>query len=165
MKSKKQSIFIKNFIFAIDAVMKTVSVLGNIISLGFIFIFLLFIKQFIFALEFAAVIAVVMIICYLIKILFKTKRPDYREKKDLTIFEKIDLSSFPSVHAARMTSLPVIVYLFFNDALLAIFLLILLIFVIFSRLYLKRHYFRDIIGGILIGVVVSVIVHFVFFAV
>jgi len=99
----------------------------------------------------------VMGVVYLIKWLFPTKRPDHGSRKARYFWQKVDLSSFPSAHAARAAGL-LVVMVFARDALLSFFSFVFLLLVSWSRVVLKRHYWRDILGGVVIGVLLGVIV-------
>ena len=82
---------------------------------------------------------------------FNSNPEEFKNKIKSSLIEKIDSSSFPSMHAARATVLSLFAYfnLQFN---LFIFILILSLIILYSRIYLKKHYFRDILAGILIGI-------------
>ena len=72
--------------------------------------------------------------------------------------EKIDASSFPSIHAARITLLFVFfVKFFFKDLILISLSFMILVMVLSSRIYLKKHYFSDLLGGIFLGLFTSLI--------
>lgn len=92
------------------------------------------------------------IFCSLIKIVFPKKRPTGQTYKNL--IEKIDAGSFPSIHASRIT----IVYLtlFSNSESLAIKIAFICVIalVFFSRVKLKKHFWIDVLGGFVIGVLI-----------
>ena len=68
--------------------------------------------------------------------------------------EKIDASSFPSIHSARATFLFLFLFLFFIDSYVLLFLIFFLsIFVLYSRIYLMKHYWEDILGGVVLGAI------------
>lgn len=67
-------------------------------------------------------------------------------------WEKIDASSFPSRHSARTTFLLIFVASqYISNAFLIGFSFFLGLFVFYSRVYLDKHYFEDILGGIVLG--------------
>ena len=73
---------------------------------------------------------------------------------------RIDASSFPSWHAARIVFLAFIFSYFFksnaidnfNNYLTLLFIIIALL-VSYSRVYLKKHDWWDIIGGVILGII------------
>ena len=96
-----------------------------------------------------------------IKFCYKKKRPDFDPKAKLNYqwiikkFVEIDEQSFPSLHSARSAGLLVLLASYFQSVFLRIFLLVLTLLVCSARLWLKRHYLRDVIGGFVIGLIVS----------
>ena len=72
--------------------------------------------------------------------------------------EKLDASSFPSIHAARATFLFIILskFLFVGD-IYGAFLGFMLFLVFYSRVYLKKHYWIDVIVGGVVGWLVGII--------
>jgi len=94
-------------------------------------------------------------VCGVIKLLYPKNRPIPRPNK--RFFERYDAASFPSIHSARITVLAVMVNLFYHDILLLFIGAALVIFVGYSRIYLKCHYFKDVFGGIVIGAIIGVL--------
>ena len=129
---------------------RDITSLGNPFILLFVpFIFLGFGKPFWILL---GALAINEIIGSLIKIVFPKTRPN--GQKYTNIIEKIDAGSFPSLHSSRIT----VVYLtmFSNAEILvmqALFIFIILM-VMLSRVALKKHFFTDIIGGFVIGLII-----------
>ncbi len=89
------------------------------------------------------------IICGGIKLVFPTDRPVSRRRK--TIYEKWDAGSFPSVHAARIAALATAVNIQYTDLMLLGIGMLLTLGVSYSRVRLKHHFTKDVIGGIIIG--------------
>lgn len=94
------------------------------------------------------------IVASVIKIVFPKKRPTGQTYSNL--IEKIDAGSFPSLHASRIT----LVYftLLSNTDSLAIkaVCVLIVILVILSRIRLKKHYWTDVLGGFVIGLLIWV---------
>lgn len=76
-------------------------------------------------------------------------------KHHAQIYEKNDFvtfSSFPSFHATRIVALSWIMLSFFSYAIEIIFFSITLVLLVsLSRIILQRHYFTDIVGGLIFG--------------
>ncbi len=81
---------------------------------------------------------------------FKT-RPDKTKYKNY--FEKVDASSFPSAHTMRSVILVIILRNFMQDNLVFILLILISLGVSISRVYLKRHFLSDVIGGLILGII------------
>jgi undecaprenyl-diphosphatase len=89
-------------------------------------------------------------ITFVIRLFYFKPRPKRIGYKNY--LEKIDASSFPSVHAARAIFLCFSIILAFNlNWILNSFVILLAILVIYSRIYLLKHDIVDAIGGILLG--------------
>lgn len=93
-------------------------------------------------------LALLAVIVLGIKFLLRRPRP---EGEWGSIYRATDPHSFPSGHAARALML-VILSLQFGSALITILLLIWAVYVSYSRVALRLHYFSDIVAGGLIGV-------------
>ena len=109
--------------------------------------------NFSFAIKLIIALAATEAVCAIIKIAYPKQRPIPRPSRGL--LEKYDAGSFPSIHSARITALAVMVNSFYSDALLLSAGIALVIFVGYSRMYLRHHYFKDVIGGIVIGAIIS----------
>jgi len=96
----------------------------------------------------------------IIKIVFPKKRPTGQSYKN--ILEKIDAGSFPSLHTSRIT----IVYLslFASTTLLSLKIgfIIVIMLVGFSRIFLKKHYPVDVLGGLICGLLIFWLSRFFF---
>ncbi len=85
----------------------------------------------------------------LIKLLFHKPRPD--GQKYSNALEKIDAGSFPSLHSSRIALVYLtLAYLAPNLAFRLLFLGVIIV-VGYSRIFLKKHYLTDVIGGYLFG--------------
>jgi len=88
----------------------------------------------------------------IIKVVFPKTRPN--GQKYTTILEKIEAGSFPSLHSSRIT----IVYLtLFNYSSILMFKLTFLFIipiVMLSRINLKKHFYIDIFGGLIMGIII-----------
>lgn len=87
----------------------------------------------------------------LIKILFPKKRPNGQTYSNL--IEKIDAGSFPSLHSSRITLVYLSLFSFSSLVLMKVAFLLIIPIVMLSRVQLKKHFWTDIIGGFIIGVI------------
>ncbi len=92
------------------------------------------------------------VLCSGIKLLWHKPRPNGQEFNNK--FEKIDAGSFPSIHASRISfvylSLGYIQYMAGNLLLLPVFLTVIIV-VGYSRIFLKKHFFVDVMAGYCFG--------------
>jgi membrane-associated phospholipid phosphatase len=93
------------------------------------------------------------IVCSSIKFFWHKPRPDGQQFDNG--FEKIDAGSFPSIHSSRISfvylSLGYIQYQNGNEFLLPVFLTVIAV-VGYSRYFLKKHFFVDIMAGFCFGI-------------
>ncbi len=91
------------------------------------------------------------IIITLARIIYFKHRPKKREYTNF--IERIDASAFPSWHAARIIFLSLTLHTFFQNIGISIILTIVSILVCYSRIYLQKHDWIDLIAGIILGVI------------
>lgn len=102
-------------------------------------------------------------IIYPVTILFRTflfKNRPKRIKYDSYI-EKLDAASFPSLHATRTAFMAAILIKFFNDLVISILLIFLALAIAYSRIYLKKHDFKDVVGGVVLGILVYILINLI----
>ena len=76
-----------------------------------------------------------------------------------SFIDRLDASSFPSLHASRTAFLCAAFISYVNNATISVILILLAATVCYSRIYLKKHDFSDVSAGILLGVIVYYIVN------
>jgi undecaprenyl-diphosphatase len=99
------------------------------------------------------------IIAYLVRIFYFKHRPNKRTYQ--TLLEKIDASSFPSIHTARSFSFAVITGAQTNNYLLTALLAIAVI-IGYSRITLEYHHKSDVIAGAVLGIMLATLILFLF---
>jgi len=95
-------------------------------------------------------------VAVIIRLVYFKERP--KKRPTTTLLKRIDASSFPSVHAARAFFFAMAITRFYQEPTLGIILFILAIIVAFSRYRLHEHYASEVIGGVILGIVISYIV-------
>lgn len=92
---------------------------------------------------------ITLFIVVVIRLIYFKNRPLKQRYNNL--LEKIDASSFPSLHAARILFLTLTMANFFKQKNVTIVLLIIAALISYSRIYLKKHDWIDVIAGLILG--------------
>ena len=137
---------------AIDDSVRDFTGLGNIILLSMLFSFFIHGRTLALAIAF---LILTELLCSAIKLAFFRSRPVKMEYKNL--IEKVQSGSFPSAHSAAIIYFGLVIVNFTNSFLADIVAAFLIIFVGYSRHYLKKHFISDILGGYAIGFVMFVV--------
>ncbi len=95
------------------------------------------------------------IIISFIRIIYFKDRP--KKKKYNNIIEKIDASSFPSMHATRIIILALALINIYKNNIILTTIITITIIVGISRIYLKKHYIIDVIAGYILGLIIYLI--------
>lgn len=91
------------------------------------------------------------LVIVLIRTFYFKNRPNQQEYDNF--IDKIDASSFPSWHTAKIVFLVLVFSNFFqnNYPYFTLFLFLAALLVAYSRIYLKKHDWKDVLGGIILG--------------
>lgn len=138
-----------NFIFEI--IIRDISVLGSLVFYIFYMFFILFFLNLEIFLNLGISLFLSFIFIFIIRLFYFKDRP--KVQKYNNIFEKIDSSSFPSMHATRISILT-FSSLFLGNIFYFIFMFFLSIVVCYSRIYLKKHFLSDLIAGYILGIII-----------
>ena len=95
------------------------------------------------------------IICGAIKYIYPKQRPIPMPNR--TFVQKYFAGSFPSVHTARITAFSIAIVSAYANKTLILTAILIITSVGYSRIYLKKHYFIDVIAGFLIGALISIL--------
>lgn len=79
-------------------------------------------------------------------------KPRPKKEEYSNVLEKIDASAFPSLHAARIVFLAMLFSTHFANLYLTILFTAIAALVSYSRIYLLKHDWIDVGGGIVVGV-------------
>lgn len=104
-----------------------------------------------------------LILIYIATIIIKTFYLKNRPKKISysNYLERLDASSFPSLHASRTAFLGLALSKYFNNYNFTVIIIILALLIAYTRVYLKKHDFMDVSAGIILGVAVYFAVNFI----
>ena len=105
------------------------------------------------AIKLVLAVASTEIICGAVKYIYPKARPVPMPSK--TLIQKYFAGSFPSVHTARIAAFSATVILSAMDKTFILIGLLAIAGVGYSRIYLKKHYFIDVIAGFGIGAALS----------
>jgi membrane-associated phospholipid phosphatase len=150
--------FQSNFRNVLDIFFKQITELGSLTIVLIAILFTYFFDS-ILAVQLFIGVASVTLISFLIKALFFHARP--KKQAMNTLVERLDASSFPSIHSARITVLVFWLIIISTDVVLKIILAIIGLTVAYSRIYLQKHYFVDVIGGIILAMIANLLIYFI----
>ncbi len=132
---------------------------GGLVTFGLLILVMMG-KSLSLAIEAIILLILIYLVVYTIRKFYFKERPN-KMKFDNAI-EKIDASSFPSMHSARIFSMCTFVFLNFNlNQYLTVVLSLIAIFTAMGRILKKKHDFVDISVGAIIGIVIAILVHFI----
>lgn len=90
-----------------------------------------------------------------IRMIYFKERPVKVKYK--TFFQKIDASSFPSLHTIRAVVLGIVLATSISTPLFSMLAIPCILLVAFARVKLKRHHLSDVIAGMFFGVLISLL--------
>jgi undecaprenyl-diphosphatase len=138
-----------------SVILKDLSAYGGFPFYGIVILGAVALDIFDFASSLILSLIVVTAVVACLRLAYFKPRPGMPRKKYSSIYERIDNSSFPSIHAARAVMISMAFY-FIAPALLPV-LLVLIAAVLLSRIHFKRHDFADLVAGCLLGLVLGYI--------
>ncbi len=140
--------------YIVDDLFSSITLFGSPV---FYIVLVLILFKFDVAFAFKLFISLIFIefICIFIKLVYYKERPNPQSRKEF--FSKIDANSFPSVHSARISMIVTMLVLHFKSMLIFCIGALVIIGVSYSRMYLKRHYFIDVLVGVFVGIIIAVI--------
>ncbi|MBT3262236.1 phosphatase PAP2 family protein [Candidatus Woesearchaeota archaeon] len=139
----------------IKEIIQEFSLMGSSYTFGIVFLFALILQKYQLALQLFIGVVILFIIGYGIRFFWYKDRP--QKEKHQTLLQKLDASSFPSLHAGRSIILGSLIGFFFNNTLIFGLLMLLILLNGYSRVYQKRHYWSDVLGGWGAGIIIILI--------
>ncbi len=96
-------------------------------------------------------LVIVYIIGIIIRLIYFKERPNKKPRNN--ILQKIDANSFPSMHSSRSTFITICLIQYFNfEIKIILFFSIIYITILYARIHKKRHDYKDLLGGIFLGI-------------
>lgn len=90
-------------------------------------------------------------------------KPRPKREEHHNWLEKLDASSFPSVHAMRAVLLYAVLVVYYKSLAVSFILAVVALAVCASRVLLRKHDVVDVVGGALLGVVEALIILVLFY--
>ena len=87
----------------------------------------------------------------LIRMFYFKNRPKKQQHDNFV--ERIDASSFPSLHTGRTIFLALLLINYFNNTYVTLFLTIFSLLIAYSRIHLQKHDWYDLFGGLVLGII------------
>jgi membrane-associated phospholipid phosphatase len=140
-----------------DVVFQDISSLGGMVFYLVVMAMMLVFDWMVF-LELLLGLVILVLITVVARLAYFKHRP--RRMSFRNLVQRIDASSFPSLHAARIVLLAFTLHFVFNNAVVDVLLGIAAVLVCYSRHRLKRHFTVDILSGAALGLIVAAAVHF-----
>ncbi len=137
----------------ISIIFQDISTFGGLVFYLFLCLLFFLLSEITLTIKLLSGLIILYIIVNIARAVYFKERPQKQNYNN--IIEKIDASSFPSMHASRASFLFFILYNHIRDIYLITLFFIIFILVCYSRIYLKKHYLIDVLGGIIIGVIVG----------
>ena len=135
----------------LDRIFRDLTTFGGIVFFALILAITLLVKNYQLFNKLIFGLILTFLVTILIRSFYHKNRP---KKQTYTNFiEKMDAFSFPSWHTARIVFLALIFIYFFNNNTLTTFFIITAFLVAYSRIYLKKHDYWDVLGGIVLGII------------
>ncbi|MBT4447059.1 phosphatase PAP2 family protein [archaeon] len=139
------------------SVVRDITTFGGSPFYAALVIFLLLIQQISLVIELILGLIIIVFIAVLIRTFYYKARP--KELPHKTWIERIEASSFPSIHAARAIFLALIFGTYYQIIGVSILLTVSALAVCYSRIYLRRHDIPDILAGITLGTITFLIIN------
>ncbi|MBI2542134.1 phosphatase PAP2 family protein [Candidatus Woesearchaeota archaeon] len=95
-----------------------------------------------------------LLLMYLIVVPIRTFHFKHRPKRYSynSYIEKLDASSFPSLHSSRAVFMSLVLMKFFNNHNISALLAAFVVVVAYSRIHLKKHDLSDVLAGAVVGI-------------
>ena len=139
-----------------DDLFRDMTSLGSLFAYLLISFFFLILKNYYLFTRLAVGLVATYTITIIVRSFYFKDRPKKLSHRDY--IERLDASSFPSLHAIRITFLSILLMVYFNDFFISLILGILIFIVVYSRIYLRKHDLKDVSAGIFLGIAIYFII-------
>ena len=131
-----------------------VSSLGALPTYGFVLLAILAAGNVSVFVRLLAAFCIGLLVAFAIRVVFPKPRPgaSLAALKATAGYVRLDASSFPSVHALRASTLSFFFYEAYPSKVSFAVAVLAVVAVSYSRIYLKKHYFIDVLAGAALGI-------------
>jgi membrane-associated phospholipid phosphatase len=91
-----------------------------------------------------------------IRAFYYKERPS--KEKYTNFIERLESSSFPSLHSMRVSAMFIIFHFYLNNIWFSLIFFSIAIAVFASRYFMKKHYLVDIFTGAVLGIVIGLVI-------
>ncbi|MCK4634808.1 MAG: phosphatase PAP2 family protein [Candidatus Aenigmarchaeota archaeon] len=123
----------------------------------FVFVFLMSLNKIVIAVEFLLAIVLSLVLSLVIRYFYFRARPGNGKIHYDSALKRLDDSSFPSIHASKAMIMAVILSQGL-PLLTTVLIWYIALIICGTRIYLKKHYPTDVLGGVILGLFVSYLV-------
>jgi len=145
----------KMFANFVKSIFRDITTFGGLPFHGILILFFLATNVTI-AIDLVIALVIIVLIAVISRSLYYKPRP--KELPHDTWLERLEASSFPSIHAARSMFLATYFAILLQSAATSILLAALALGVCYSRIHMKRHDFWDLLAGSIVGIATAIIV-------
>jgi len=145
--------------YAIKTIFQDFSLFGNLLFYLFIICLEFAFENYLFSFKLFLSLVIGYLVVIIIRLSYYKSRPN--KQKYSNLLEKLDSSSFPSMHAVRIMLIGLFFIDFYKNYLIALFFMSTILIVGYSRYYLKKHYTIDIVAGYITGICVFLLVNLI----
>ncbi len=132
-----------------------VTALGTAYFYGLLIIFLFLLKKYDVAIHLIIGLLLCYIFVFIIRLFYFKERP---VKEDyFNFFTRINASSFPSLHTLSSIYAATVLAVNFKTIEISIFFYAVALLIAYSRIYVKKHYLTDVLVGLALGLIASLI--------
>ena len=132
------------------APIRDITALGSITLYGLFLLLFLSVQEYKLVLLLIFGLAISYIISISIRLIYFKNRPN--KQKHNNWIERLDASSFPSIHASRIVFVAMVFIFKFNSVYTTLFWILVSLLVMYSRYHLKKHDWIDLSAGALLGI-------------
>ncbi len=136
-----------------DEVIQDIKALGGFPLYGILIVISFLIREVRLSAQLLVGLILAFAVTVLLRIMFFKQRPLKQSFRNF--IQKVDASSFPSLHSMRAGVMATLLALFFNNAWFTLVLGLCAVTVAASRVKLKRHFVADVVAGLILGVLVA----------
>lgn len=137
----------------LSIIFQDISTFGGLVFYLFLCLFFFLVGKTNLTIKLLVGLIILYIIVNISRLIYFKERPKKQPYNNL--LEKLDASSFPSMHASRASFLFFVLYNNTKELYLITLFFIIFLLVSYSRIYLKKHHTLDVVAGIIIGLIVG----------